>query len=272
MHAESAAPRSSSLPARRLAFLATLAIAHASGGCRRDESSQFLTVFAASSLTESFQDLEATFEADHPGIDVQLAFAGSQALRVQIEQGARADVFASAAEVHMQALVQAGLVDGAEVFAHNALVVAVPERGAGEIDALADLPKAERIVLGTPEVPVGIYARELIERADATYGGGFADAVRARVVSEEANVRLVLSKVELGEADAAIVYRTDAIASGKVRAISVPEGLDVPTEYTVGIVSTTTMRETARDWLELLEGPKGRAALERRGFAIPNAP
>lgn len=271
MQAERAAPRPSTPSWRRLAFVTMLAIAHA-GACRRDESSQFLTVFAASSLTEAFQDLEGGFEADHPGVDVQLAFAGSQTLRVQIEQGARADVFASAAEVHMQALVQAGLVDGAEVFAHNALVVVVAKDGKSEIDALGDLPKAERVVLGTAEVPVGIYARELLERADAQYGGGFADAVRARVVSEEANVRLVLSKVELGEADAAIVYRTDAIASGKVRAISVPKALDVPTEYTVGIVATTSVRDAARDWTELLEGPKGRAALERHGFAIPNAP
>lgn len=270
MQVESGAPRPLERPSRRLAFVMMLAIAHA-GGCRRDESSQFLTVFAASSLTESFQDLERAFEADHPGVDVQLAFAGSQTLRVQIEQGARADVFASAAEEHVQALVQAGLIDGAEVFAHNALVVVVPKHGASEIDGLDDLPKAERIVLGTPEVPVGIYARQLIERADAEYGGGFADAVRARVVSEEANVRLVLSKVELGEADAAIVYRTDAVASGKVRAISVPGELDVPTEYAVGVVATTTTPDAARDWLELLESPKGRAALERRGFAIPNA-
>jgi molybdate transport system substrate-binding protein len=251
-----------------LALLAVLVLPSAAS-CRRD-ADRPLVVFAASSLTGAFGELETAYEAKHPGVDVQLAFAGSQALRLQIEQGAAADVFASAARVHMQALVDAGLVASPEVVAHNALVVAVPMHGS-EIDALEDLPRAERIVLGSPEVPVGIYARELLARADARYGGSFAEAVRARVVSEEANVRLVLAKVELGEADAAIVYRTDALASGKVRAISVPPDLDVPTEITVGIVERTSQREAARHWLELLGAPSGRAVLERHGFTIPAA-
>lgn len=255
---------------RWLALLAVLVLPSVAS-CRRDGDRRPLVVFAASSLTEAFGELETTYEAKHPGVDVQLAFAGSQALRLQIEQGAAADVFVSAAEVHMQALVDAGLIASPEVVAHNALVVAVPLSGSEGIDALDDLARAERIVLGAPEVPVGMYARALLQRADARYGEGFAATVRARVVSEEANVRLVLSKVELGEADAAIVYRTDAIASGKVRAISIPPELDVPTEITVGISTRSSEREAARHWLELLGAPEGRAALERHGFTIPAA-
>ena len=196
-------------------------------GCRREDAPSPVVVFAASSLTEAFEALEPTFEAAHPGVDVQLVLAGSQTLRVQIEQGATADVFASAAPVHSDALARAGLLDDPRPFARNHLVVVVPADAPADFDALDDLPRAERIVLGAPEVPVGIYAREMLTRAEAAYGPRFAERVRAHVVSEEPNVRLVLSKVELGEADAAIVYRTDAAAAKNVRTIEVPAELDV---------------------------------------------
>ncbi|MEO0602265.1 MAG: molybdate ABC transporter substrate-binding protein, partial [Myxococcota bacterium] len=174
-------------------------------GCATDDGSPTLSVFAASSLTEAFEDLEHSFEAEHPGVDLQLTFAGSQVLRLQIEQGARADVFASADERHLQALLDTGDVVDARIFAENELTLIVPPSPRA-VTRFEDLPRASRIVVGSPQGPVGTYTRLLLDRAGATWGATFAAAIRRNVVSEEPNVRLVRAKVELGEADAAFVY------------------------------------------------------------------
>ena len=231
-----------------------------------DERPIDLHVYAASSLTEAFRALEAVYEGAVPDVDVAITFAGSQVLRLQIEQGARADVFASANPEHMAALVDAGLVHEGLVFATNALVVIVPPDNPARIETFEDLPRARRLVIGTPNVPVGVYAREALRRADAAYGAGFADSVLARVVSEESNVRLARAKVELGEADAAIVYRTDALASGAVRTVPIPDALNPRTEYVIGVVAGTTVREAADAWLALARQEAGRGVLEELGF------
>ncbi len=186
-----------------------------------------LTVLAASSLTEAFQDLERDFEAAHPNVDVQLTFAGSQVLRLQIQQGAKVDVFASANESHMQALVATGHLAAPRVFAQNELVLIVPPSNPAGIHTFADLGTASRIVIGSSNVPVGIYTRQVFERAASALGDAFVARVRQQVVSEENNVRLVRAKVELGEADAAVVYRTDAAASDRVRVVSIPATFNV---------------------------------------------
>lgn len=231
-----------------------------------------LVVLAASSLTETFGELEASFEATHPEIEVTTSFAGSQALRVQIEQGAPADAYASAAPVHMEALVAQGLVTHDRLLAYNSLVLVVSADTDSHISSLKDLPRARRIVLGTPDVPVGIYARRLLAAADARYGEGFSGSVIANVVSEEANVRLVLAKVELGEADAAIVYRTDVVAAAGVRTIAIDEELDAPAEVRIGVVRDASQPAAARAFVEYVTGPTGRATLQRHGFRAPEAP
>jgi len=229
-------------------------------GCGDDGATDAtLGVFAASSLTDAFSALEVAFEREHPDVDVAPSFAGSQILRIQIEQGAPADVYASADRAHMDALVAGGHVTGAEVFVHNALVVIVPPDNPAGIERFEDLPRAERLVLGDPNVPVGRYARELLSRTD------FEEEVLAHVVSEEANVRLVRAKVELGEADAAIVYRTDA--SDRVRVIEIPDAVNVRADYHVGLVTRSERRALAREWIELLRGDAGRRALTEHGFA-----
>ena len=149
------------------------------GGARAE-----MVVYAASSLTEAFTALESAYEAEHPGVDVRLSFAGSQMLRLQIEQGARADVFASADERHMAALRDADRVAPPTLFAANELVVITPV-GDERIRRLEDLRTAQRVVLGDESVPVGRYARQLLRQA------GLWEAVQPHVVSEEANVRLL---------------------------------------------------------------------------------
>lgn len=226
-----------------------------------------LEVFAASSLVESFRDLEAAFEAREPRVDVVPTFAGSQILRLQIEQGADADVFASANPEHLSALVEAGLMRSRGVFAHNALVVITAPDDA-RIRSLDDLPDARRLVIGVPTVPVGRYARHMLERASASRGEDFAERVLDRVVSEESNVRLVRAKVELGEADAAIVYATDAAASSRVRAVPIPDDVNVRADYAFGLATDAGAEADA--FLAFVRSPAGRDILARHGF-IPAA-
>lgn len=239
------------------------------GGARGELST--LRVFAASSLTEVFQDLSQTFESTQGGVRVECTFAGTQALRTQIEQGASADVFAAADEAHMQALVAEKLVSTPIVFAKNELVIIVPMDNPAGITSLVDLPRASKLVLGAPNVPVGNYTRQLLKRATSDFGNSFEQDVLTRVVSEETNVRLVRAKVELGEVDAAIVYRTDALASTKVKPIDIPANLNQPAQYYVSAIVGSPRAALASAWLALLQSPEGKATLRARGFRIePN--
>ncbi len=251
-------------PLRALALLAAAALGACDGPSGGDAES--VTVFAASSLTDAFEELDRGFEADNPGVEVSPSFAGSQVLRVQIEQGAPADVFASADARHMDALLAAGLVEDRRVFAHNELVVIVPVDDPAGIEAFGDLRRARRLVIGDASVPVGRYTRRLLSRAAERLGFDFESDVLGHVVSEETNVRLVRAKVELGEADAAIVYRTDAVASDRVRIVEVPGDLNVRADYHIAVVSASPRRELARRWLAHVEGEAGRRALSEHGF------
>ena len=233
----------------------------------RGEGSKEVAVFAAASLREAFAEMGKRFEATHPGTKVVFNLAGSQELRTQIENGAPADVFASADWKHMQALVAAKLASGPRNFVRNEPVLVVPKGNPAGVKTLADLPRAKRIVVGAPEVPIGTYALRILEAASRRYGAAFGRAVEAHIVSREPNVRQVLSKVALGEADAAIVYRTDARASkGGVEVISIPEDLNVVAEYPVAVVANAREPELAREFVDLLLSPAGQETLGRFGF------
>jgi molybdate transport system substrate-binding protein len=217
---------------------------------------QELTIFAASSLREAFSAIADQFESQNPGANVALQFAGSQELRVQLEHGAKADVFASADEKQM-ALAR-DLVVKPAVFAHNEPVLVVPLDNPAGLRAFADLPKARRIVLGAQEVPIGAYATRILTAAHLDLAG--------RVVSRELNVRQVLAKIELGEADAAIVYRTDAAHAG-VKVIPIPPAINVTAEYPIAVLARARQPRLARQFVELVRSPAGRAVLARFGFS-----
>lgn len=256
-------------PRKRTVFrLACIALLGAPlQGCAPADTSRTLHVYAASSLAESFGAMEQAFEAAHPETDVVLALAGSQVLRLQIEQGAPADVFASADPAHMRALEEHGRVRDGHIFAHNQLVLIVPPGNPARIASFRDLPRASRLVLGTENVPVGSYARRALRRAEAAGEGGFAASVLARVASEESNVRQVRAKVELGEADAAIVYRSDTMAADRVRTIEIPPALNVSADYSIGIVEGSVNPDLAEAWLAFVLSREGRLLLARHGFA-----
>lgn len=215
-----------------------------------------LTVFAASSLREAFSELGQQFEAQHKGVRVALQFAGSQELRVQLDNGAAADVFASADEKQMALVV--ALAPRPRIFARNQPVLIVPRDNPAGLRVFADLPKARRIVLGATEVPIGAYSDRILAAAHLDLGG--------RVVSRELNVRQVMAKVELGEADAAIVYRTDA-ARGEVRVIPIPPELNVTALYPIAVLAHAHEPLLAAQFVDLVRSPAGSATLSRFGFA-----
>jgi molybdate transport system substrate-binding protein len=226
-----------------------------------------LVVFAASSLRDAFEELGRRFEAARSGAKVVFNFAGSQELRTQLEHGAAADVIASADEPQLRVLVASGLAGEARIFARNEPVIVVPRGNPARIGSLRDLPRAERIVLGVPAVPIGAYAGRILESAARLYGAGFRRSVEARVVSRELNVRQVLAKVRLGEADAAIVYRTDVLAAGQsVAAISIPQEVNVIAEYPIAVLRGSRDPGLAGAFVEFVVSPAGRAVLTRFGF------
>jgi len=228
-----------------------------------------LTVFAAASLAEPFGELGRMLESARPGLQVRFNFAGSQQLAAQIEQGAVADLFASADARWARYLADQGLLDGEpRVFAHNRLVVIIPRSNPGRISALPDLAhRGIKVVLGAPAVPVGTYSREALRRLGAGpgYPAGYASKVLANVVSEEENVKSVVAKVQLGEADAGMVYLSDvnATAARYLKVFELPDAAQIVADYPIARVQGSSHHEAAQAFLDLLTAQEGRAVLER---------
>lgn len=229
-------------------------------------SAQNLTVFAASSLTEAFEEIAQTFETTHEGVKVVLNFAGSSTLSAQIVQGAPADVFASADPQQMAVVAAAGLVLGEpKDFAGNKLVVVTPQDSV--VVSLEDLATpGVKVVLAAPEVPVGAYAREVLENLNAVYGPDFKTRVEANLVSEEPNVRQAAAKVELGEADAAVVYATDAAVLSNVRTVEIPAAANVMASYPVAVLKDAPQPDLAAGFVAFVLSDAGRAILAAHGF------
>ena len=232
-----------------------------------------LTVFAAASLKEAVEQAATAFELTQPDTRVLFSFDSSAALATQIEQGAPADVFLSADTSNPARLIAAGLATGDPiVFAANALTIVVPVDNPAGIRLPADLARDDvRIVAAGDEVPITRYAAELISNlaSEPDYPPGFAAALAANIVSREDNVRAVLAKVALGEADAAIVYATDATASTEVRTIRVPARANVPVDYAGVVIGASEDLAAAQGFMEWLGGPHGQAILGGLGFLAP---
>ncbi|WP_226363270.1 molybdate ABC transporter substrate-binding protein [Pseudonocardia sp. ICBG1142] len=221
-----------------------------------------LTVFAAASLTGTFGDLEKKFKAANPGTDVVFNFAGSSALAQQINQGAPADVFASADQNNMTKVTDAGNAQGQpEVFATNTLQIAVAPQNPKRIASLQDLTKPDlRTVVCAPQVPCGS-ATEKVEQAAG---------VDIRPVSEEQDVKSVLQKVTTGNADAGLVYRTDVTASGgQAQGVDIPQASQAVNEYPIVVLKNTRNAELAQKWVQFVNGDEGRQVLGAAGFGAP---
>jgi molybdate transport system substrate-binding protein len=235
--------------------------------------SRELIVFAAASLTEAFGEIGTLFESQNPGTTVTFNFAGSNQLAQQIGQGAPADVFASANAVQMGVAIESGrVITGTQqTFVRNRLVVITPADNPGDVTTLQDLTKPGlKIVFAADAVPVGQYSVEFLEKASADSGftADYKDAVLANVVSYEENVRSVLSKVVLGEADAGIVYTSDITQNSReqVAQIEIPDVLNVIASYPIAPVADSANSELAAEFIALVLSPEGQAILTRYGF------
>jgi molybdate transport system substrate-binding protein len=239
--------------------LAALALVAAAALPVAGAASTRVTVYAAASLTEVFPRI-----APNPHYN----FAGSDTLATQIEQGAPADVFASASPKQAELLHHDGFLRRPTIFATNKLVVLVPSSNPANVTSVYDLRrKGVKVVIGTPTVPIGSYTRQILDAL------GITGAVMKNVVDQEADVKGIVAKIALGEADAGFVYITDARPAGKkVRVVTVPGWAQPPIRYEIGIVRSTKHLAAARAFIRHVKSPRGRKLLARAGFGLPKRP
>ena len=246
-----------------LACLLALTACGGSGdGPARSSSSALsgeVTVFAAASLTESFDELGRRFQAGHPGTEVVFNFGPSSGLATQITQGAPADVFASASAKNMDQVVAAKAATSPVTFAENRMQIAVPPDNPAKVTGLADLAKpGVKVALCAPEVPCGAVARQVFERA----------GVSVTPVTNEPDVKATLSKVQLGEVDAGVVYVTDVKAAGvKVTGVPIPDDVNASTAYPIATLTETENPTLARAFVDYVLSAEGAAVLAESGFS-----
>ena len=259
---------------------AAFVLAVAAGGCaaaasQRETPVDTVTVFAAASLAEPFRAVADAYEADNPSVAVTFNFAGSQALRTQLEHGARADVFASADWEQMAAIRKANLLGNTpEYFATNRMAVVAPV-DSNAVQGLDDLARpGVSIAIASAEVPAGSYARATLDlmAESADFPDNFAERALANVMTNETNVRAVAQKVALGEVDAGIVYETDARAAqhgDAFRVIEIPLEFNPAAEYPIATLGEAIQHQAALDFIAFVQGDDGQAILREYGFAPP---
>jgi molybdate transport system substrate-binding protein len=231
-----------------------------------------ITVFAASSLTDAFNEIGERFKAGNPNASVTFNFGASTQLFTQLDQGARADVFASADQVQMDRAKSAGRIAGADtVFATNRLVIVTPSNNPGGVRGAADLTRPGlRLVTTQPDVPIGAYTQAMLDRMsqNAQYGAGFKDRVNANIVSREANVRQIVSKVQLGEADAGVVYKSDITpqAASQLATFDIPDEFNALASYPIAAVRDGANQPGAAAFIAFVLAPEGQAILEKWNF------
>ncbi|GCE06115.1 molybdate ABC transporter substrate-binding protein [Dictyobacter aurantiacus] len=229
-----------------------------------------LQVFAAASLTESFHDIAKQYQARHPNVSIKYNFNGSQLLEQQIANGAPADVFASADQTNMKKASAASVVESAQIFAQNRLVVIVPT-GNKNVTGLKDLAKSGvKIDIGAAAVPAGKYSQQVLDKMGASpqYGADYEASVKKNIVSQEENVKAVVQKVQLGEVDAGFVYRTDVTnaVSAKVTVIDIPDTFNVIAQYPIAVTKNAPHHNEAQDFVNYVLSSDGQAVLQKYHF------
>jgi len=227
-------------------------------------------VFAASSLTDAFGELGRTFEKRNPGVEVRQSFESSSTLLTQIQQGAPADVFASAAEEEMDTAVEDGLVQGSpEVFVRNREVIMVPKDNPAGIREFRDVARSGvKLVLAEEGVPAADYAVEILGKSNEEYGSGFKQNVLSNVVSREADVRSSVNRVVVGDADATFGYASDYTPDirDRVEVIRIPPDLNIIATYPIAALKDAGDPGLAQEWVELVTSEEGQRVLEKWNF------
>lgn len=239
-------------------------------GCQKEEAVESVTIFAAASLTNAVTDIVSDYQLANEGQKLLTNFAGSKTLRAQLENGAEGDIFISANEKHYRALLdQDILLEGQELLS-NHMVLVVSSQSDVRIKTLEDLTVNHNLILAEEGVPAGDYARKVLGNLNALYGETYADTVLLQLASTESNVRQVLTKVALGEGDAALVYKTDITEDviDKVRVIEIPEGYNVFASYWIALVNNDTIEENVHACYELLLEVSSDQIFENYGFTV----
>ncbi|MBV9120854.1 MAG: molybdate ABC transporter substrate-binding protein [Chloroflexi bacterium] len=233
-----------------------------------------LTVFAAASLTDAFNQMKSNVEGASAGSRVTLNFAGSQILRTQLSQGAKADLFASADTANMDGAKSDGSIEGQPtIFAHNKLVIVTPTSNA-KVATVQDLAKpAMKVVIEQPSVPAGNYSRQALMKMskDPAFGADFSDKVLANVVSQETDVKAVLSRIQLGEADAGLLYVSDAASAqpGSIKTVAIPDQFNVIADYPIAVVKGAPNPTAAKAFIDYLMTPGGGQAILQKSGLVP---
>jgi molybdate transport system substrate-binding protein len=242
--------------------------------CDSTSGQTTLNVYAAASLKGAFDQAASDFMKMHSDVQVVFNYGGSNTLAAQIIQGAPVDVFASANTTQMQNVVQAKDVNASavQIFAHNRLVVITPKAGPGataKVQTLQDLANpGVKIILAAKGVPAGDYAITFLGKAssDPTFGSSYQTKVLANVVSYETDVEVVVSKVQLGEADAGIVYTSDAATNQGVASITIPDTLNVIADYPIAPIASSANGTVANEFISYILSTAGQATLTKYGF------
>lgn len=235
-----------------------------------------ILIYAASSLTDPFNRIKADLEASNPGLKITYSFGGSNTLRAQLEQGAKADVFASANQTEMDNALKSNLVaDKGQVFARNRLVVILPKSNPGKITKLQDLANpGVKFVTAAKDVPVGGYTLTALDKMskDPGFSPDFSTKVQANFVSQESNVKQVVSKVQLGEADAGICYLTDISASVQkdITTLDIPDQFNTLASYPISALKGAANSAGATAFVQYITGAQGQAVLKTYGFLSPS--
>jgi molybdate transport system substrate-binding protein len=230
-----------------------------------------LTVFAASSLTDAFKEIGVLFETER-SIPVTFNFGASSQLRTQLGLGAAADVFAPADQTQMDNARNDGSIAGQDAtFARNRLVVITPRDNPGRVQSAADIARpGVRFVTAAPEVPIGVYTQNMFDKMSQidVFGSDFKDRANANIVSREPNVRQVVAKVQLGEADAAVVYLTDVTPASApdLLTIPIPDEVNTLASYPIALVSSGSETELGQAFIDLVMAPAGQAVLAKWNF------
>lgn len=252
-----------------LAVSALAAVATTACASDRPEDNVTLRVFAASSLTDALTEAAGTFEAENEDVHVETHFAGSSRLRAQLEEGAEADIFISAEPRHVDAITHLLVESSITSVATNEIVVVLSDSGQ-KIQSLQDLVEPDvTIVIALPDVPAGRYARTLLSdmAQQQDFQADFDQAVLANVVSEETNVRAVLAKVQLGEADAGFVYRSDLRDTG-LRSLTIPGQNPGDIAYVAAVLSDSPHQDPAQAFLDFLVSDAGQEIFTFHGFLV----
>ena len=229
-----------------------------------------LTVLAASSLIDAFGELANRFEEQNPGVKVRQSFESSSTLLAQIQQGAPADVFASAAEEEMNTAVEDGLVkDEPQVFVKNREIVMVPKNNPANIRRFQEVAKPDvKLVLAGKDVPAADYAMQILGKANEAYGADFEKDVLSNVVSRESDVRASVNRVVVGDADATFGYASDYTPDirDRVKVVPIPPDLNIVATYPIAALDDARSPELARKWVELVTSKEGQRVLRKWNF------